>query len=68
MADAERNTLETLKTDPKVGEAHNNLAVVHMLTGRYPQADGEIAAAEKAGRLSQPAAQREDLKKARERP
>jgi Tfp pilus assembly protein PilF len=67
MADAEREYLETLKADPKVGEAHNNLAVVYMLTGRYPQADAELAAAEKAGFKVNPQL-KEDLKKARDRP
>ena len=49
MADAEREYLQALKADPKLGEAHNNLAVVYMLSGRYPQADAEIKAAEKSG-------------------
>jgi Tfp pilus assembly protein PilF len=67
MADAEREYLETLKADPKIGEAHNNLAVVYLLTGRYPQADAEIAAAEKAGFKVNPQL-KQDLKKARAKP
>ena len=63
LGDAEREYLETLKADPKLGEAHNNLAVVYMLTGRYPQADAEIKAAEKAGFRVNPQL-KEDLKKA----
>jgi Flp pilus assembly protein TadD len=35
--------------DPTVGEAHNNLAVVGMLTERYEEAERELALAEKAG-------------------
>lgn len=35
--------------NPKLGEAHNNLAVVYMQTGRYVAAETEIKAAEKAG-------------------
>jgi tetratricopeptide (TPR) repeat protein len=49
MADAEHEYRAALVADPKLGEAHNNLAVVCMLTGRYPEADDEIKAAEKAG-------------------
>lgn len=67
MADAEREYLETLKTDPKVGEAHNNLAVVYMLTARYPQAEAEVVAAEKAGFKVNPQL-KEDIKKASSRP
>ena len=63
MADAEREYLETLKADPKVGEAHNNLAVVYLTTGRYADADAEIKAAEKAGFRVNPQL-KEDVKKA----
>jgi Tfp pilus assembly protein PilF len=63
MADAEREYLEALKADPKLGEAHNNLAVVYMLSGRYPQAEAEIKAAEKAGFRVNPQL-KQDLKKA----
>jgi tetratricopeptide (TPR) repeat protein len=66
MADAEREYLQALKSDPKLGEAHNNLAVVYMLTGRYPQADAEIKAAEKSGFRVNPQL-KQDLKKAMER-
>jgi tetratricopeptide (TPR) repeat protein len=67
LADAEREYRETIKADPKLGEAHNNLAVVCMLTGRYPEADAEIRAAEKAGFRVNPQL-KEDLKKARAKP
>jgi tetratricopeptide (TPR) repeat protein len=63
MADAEREYRAALVVDPKLGEAHNNLAVVCMLTGRYPEADAEIKAAEKAGFRVNPQL-KEDLKKA----
>ena len=66
LADAEREYRETLKADSKIGEAHNNLAVVLLLTGRYPEADAEIKAAEKAGFRVNPQL-KEDLKKARTR-
>jgi len=49
MADAEREYREALKAEPNLGEAHNNLAVVCMLTGRYEEAALELDAAEKAG-------------------
>jgi Flp pilus assembly protein TadD len=49
MADAEREYRAAVAVDPKLGEAHNNLAVVCMLTGRFDEADAEIKAAEKAG-------------------
>jgi Tfp pilus assembly protein PilF len=63
MQDAEREYREALKVDPKLGEAHNNLAVVYLLTGRYPEADAEIKAAEKAGFRVNPQL-KEDVKKA----
>jgi tetratricopeptide (TPR) repeat protein len=63
MADAEREYLQALKADPKLGEAHNNLAVVYMLTGRYPQAEAEIKAAEKSGFRVNPQL-KQDLKSA----
>jgi Tfp pilus assembly protein PilF len=67
LGDAEREYRETIKADPKLGEAHNNLAVVCLLTGRYPEADAEITAAEKAGFRVNPQL-KEDLKKARAKP
>jgi tetratricopeptide (TPR) repeat protein len=49
LAEAEQQYREALKVDPKLGEAHNNLAVVCLLTTRYREADAEIRSAEKAG-------------------
>lgn len=49
MADAEREYKATIATDPKTGEAHNNLAVVYLQTGRYEEAEKSVKAAEKAG-------------------
>jgi tetratricopeptide (TPR) repeat protein len=49
IADAEREFLAALQADPKLGEAHNNLAVVYLQTGRYDKAEEEISAAEKNG-------------------
>ena len=49
FAEAEREYLAAVKVDPGFGEAHNNLAVVYMLTGRLEPAEQEIALAERAG-------------------
>jgi tetratricopeptide (TPR) repeat protein len=49
LADAEREYLAAIKGRPGFGEAHNNLAVVYMLTGRFDEATSEIRQAEKAG-------------------
>jgi Tfp pilus assembly protein PilF len=62
MADAEREYRLALKVDPKLGEAHNNLAVICMLTGRYAEAQLEVASAEKSGLRVNPQF-KEDLKK-----
>jgi Tfp pilus assembly protein PilF len=35
--------------NPKLGEAHNNLAVIYMQTGRFDDALKALTAAEKAG-------------------
>jgi Flp pilus assembly protein TadD len=63
MADAEREYRAALAVHPKLGEAHNNLAVVCMLTQRFDEAAAEIKAAEKAGFRVNPQL-KEDLKKA----
>ena len=49
LADAEREYKATIASDPKSGEAHNNLAVVYLETGRYDEADKSLKAAERAG-------------------
>ena len=49
LADAEREYKATIDVDPKAGEAHNNLAVVYMLTGRLAESAKELGLAEKAG-------------------
>ena len=49
FADAEREWRAALQVDPKLGEAHNNLAVVLMLTGRLDEAEREVELAEKSG-------------------
>jgi tetratricopeptide (TPR) repeat protein len=38
-----------VQADPKLGEAHNNLAVFYMLSGRRAEAENAVKQAEKAG-------------------
>jgi len=49
MADAEREYLDAVKTNPRLGEAHNNLAVVCLLTGRIDDAERHVRLAEQVG-------------------
>jgi tetratricopeptide (TPR) repeat protein len=49
MADAEREFKAALEVDPKVGEAHNNLAVVYLIQKRADDAASEVEAAERSG-------------------
>jgi tetratricopeptide (TPR) repeat protein len=49
LADAEREYKATIAADPKVGEAHSNLAVVYLQTGRFDEAEKSVKAAEKTG-------------------
>jgi tetratricopeptide (TPR) repeat protein len=63
-ADAEREYKAALTVDPKFGEAHSNLAVVYLVTGRYDEADQEVKAAEKAGYQVNPRL-KDDIRKRR---
>src|SRR5262245_51073388 len=49
LPQAEEHYKAALKANPKLGEAHNNVAVVYMLTGRFDEAKAEIKLAEKSG-------------------
>ena len=49
LGDAEREYKAAIASDPKAGEAHNNLAVVYMESGRLDEAEKAVTAAEKAG-------------------
>lgn len=49
LDDAEREYKAAIAADPKTGEAHSNLAVVYMETGRIDEAARAVQAAEKAG-------------------
>jgi tetratricopeptide (TPR) repeat protein len=66
LPDAEREYRAAIAVDPKLGEAHNNLAVVYLQTGRHAEADAEIKAAEKSGFRVNPQL-KEDVKKALDR-
>ncbi len=58
-AEAEQAYRRAVKTNPRLGAAHNNLAVVLMLTGRLAESRAEVAAAEKAGFLVDPGLKRD---------
>ena len=49
LPDAEREYQAAIKANPRLGEAHSNLAVVYLLTNRPQEAQKELTAAEKAG-------------------
>ena len=49
LADAEREYKATLEADKRSGEAHNNLAVVYLETGRIAEAEASLQDAKKAG-------------------
>lgn len=65
LAEAEKAYLDTIASDPKSGEAHNNLAVVYMETGRYAEAEKSVEAAEKVGLRVAPALKEEIAKRKR---
>ena len=60
---AETEWKAAIAVKPKLGEAHNNLAVIYMQTGRFKEAEQSIKNAEKAGFRVNPRL-KEDLKKA----
>jgi tetratricopeptide (TPR) repeat protein len=49
LVEAEAAYVKAVRGDHKLGAAHNNLAVIYMLSGRFPEAKSSVAAAEKAG-------------------
>ena len=46
---AEANWKAAIEVNPKYGEAHNNIAVIYMQTGRLAEAEQEVTLAEKNG-------------------
>jgi Tfp pilus assembly protein PilF len=65
LTEAEREYRAAIAADPRMSEAHNNLAVVYMETGRLDQAEETLKAAEKAG-LPVSQALKEEIKKRRQ--
>ena len=49
LADAEREYKAAIAADAKTGEAHSNLAVVYLQTGRFEEAEKAVKSAEKTG-------------------
>jgi Flp pilus assembly protein TadD len=49
LPDAEREYRAAIEVDKKTGSAHNNLAVILMMTGRLEEAEESVRLAEKAG-------------------
>lgn len=62
--DAETQWKAAVAVNPKLGDAHNNLAVIYMQTERYDLAEQEITLAEKSGFHVNPQF-KDDLKKRR---
>jgi Tfp pilus assembly protein PilF len=63
LPEAEDAFRAALRAAPRSGDAHNNLAVVLMLTGRADEAARELALAEKAGVPANPRLQEEIRKR-----
>ena len=63
-ADAEREYKAAMAADAGFGEAHSNLAVLYLVSGRYDLADTEVKAAEKAGFKVNPGLKADIKKKA----
>ena len=49
LQSAEVEWKSAIEADPKYGEAHNNLAVLYMLTNRKKEAEETVRAAERSG-------------------
>jgi tetratricopeptide (TPR) repeat protein len=64
MEDAEREWKTAANNNPKLGEAHNNLAALYLMTSRLDDAEKELKLAEGAGYHVHPRL-KEDIKKAR---
>lgn len=62
--DAEREWKAAIDANPKLGEAHNNLAVLYLQTGRPNEAEEAIKLAKKAGFRVNPQLEK-DIKKAK---
>ncbi|PYQ19981.1 MAG: hypothetical protein DMF79_11425, partial [Acidobacteria bacterium] len=49
VEEAEKENRNALKGRPDYGQAHNNLAVIYMMTRRFPEAREAVEKAEKSG-------------------
>jgi tetratricopeptide (TPR) repeat protein len=65
IAEAEKAYGEAIRVNPKMGEAHNNLAFVYFRTGRLDEAENELKAAEKSGFAVNPRF-KDDVRKAKQ--
>ena len=63
LAEAEAEYVEAARLNPKLGAAHNNLAVIYLMTGRPVDAESAIKRAEKSG-FPVNAHLKEDIKRA----
>jgi len=63
LAEAEAEYVEAATLNPKLGAAHNNLAVIYLMTGRPVDAESALKRAEKSG-FPVNAHLKEDIKKA----
>jgi tetratricopeptide (TPR) repeat protein len=66
LAEAERDYRQAVQIDPNLGAAHNNLAVIYLMSGRIDEAEASMKLAEKNGFRVSPAF-KEDVKAARSR-
>ena len=64
LLEAKAEYQEATRLNPKLGAAHNNLAVIYLLTGLPAEAETELSRAEKTGFAVNPRL-KEDIKKAK---
>ena len=62
LEEAEREWKSAVSVNPRLGEAHNNLAALYAMTGRKAEAEAAVKAAEKAGFRVNPKL-KEDIRK-----
>jgi Flp pilus assembly protein TadD len=64
VAEAEKQWKAAVDANPRIGEAHNNLAALYLMSSQLDDAEKELKLAEKAGYPVNPRL-KEDVKKAR---
>lgn len=67
LEDAEREYTEAVKINKRLGAAHNNLAVIYLMTGRATEAESSLKQAEKNGFKVNPKL-KDDIKAAQKKP